>query len=58
MTRSLIASPEGLEKAKQRLKTKGYTQKKLAIELEIARDTVSKFFNPRRGKKIDRNNFE
>ncbi|MEC4812227.1 MAG: hypothetical protein SAK29_02955, partial [Scytonema sp. PMC 1069.18] len=55
MSRSLVASPEGIKRAKLALKRHSLTQKALAYEFAIASwTTVSKFFN---GKPIDRNLF-
>jgi DNA-binding Xre family transcriptional regulator len=55
MARSLVASPEGIEKARQALRRRSLTQKALAYEIAIASwATVSKFFNC---KPIDRSIF-
>lgn len=52
--RSLQASTEGIEKAKKALIYKALSQRALAEELGITRQTVSKFF---RGQGIDRQYF-
>lgn len=55
MARSLIASTEGIKRAKLALKRRNLTQKALAYELAIASwATINKFFN---GKPIDRSLF-
>ncbi|MGI2906267.1 NACHT domain-containing protein [Tolypothrix sp. VBCCA 56010] len=55
MKRSLVASLEGIKRARVALKRQKLTQKALAYEFAIASwATVSKFFN---GKPIDRNLF-
>ncbi|HLP87069.1 MAG TPA: NACHT domain-containing NTPase [Nostocaceae cyanobacterium] len=54
MSRSLQASPEGIEQAKKRLAYHCLTQKALAEELGISRQPVTKFFG---GKPVDRSIF-
>ncbi|MEH1887871.1 NACHT domain-containing protein [Nostoc sp.] len=55
MKRSLVASSEGIKRAKVALKRQSLTQKALAEEFAIASwTTVSKFFN---GKPVDRHLF-
>jgi predicted NACHT family NTPase len=53
--RSLQASPEGIEKARRALRQKSLTQKALAEDLGMSRQTADKFF---KGRGIDRQYFE
>ncbi len=52
--RSLQASPQGIQLAKQALTTRGLTQEKLAGVVEVSRQPVGKFF---RGLPVDRTIF-
>ncbi|MBF2063643.1 MAG: DUF4384 domain-containing protein [Calothrix sp. C42_A2020_038] len=55
MERTLVASPEGVKRAKTALKSKQMTQTDFAIEVELGYTTVSNFFNR---KPIYRTNFQ
>ena len=52
--RSVYASPEGIARANQALARNQFSIKSLAVELDLSRSTLSKFFN---GKSVDRLNF-
>ncbi|MBD1943558.1 NACHT domain-containing NTPase [Coleofasciculus sp. FACHB-712] len=53
--RSLQASPEGIERARRVLRQNNLTQKALAKDLDMSRQTADKFF---KGRPIDRQYFE
>ncbi|MBD1831591.1 NACHT domain-containing NTPase [Cyanobacteria bacterium FACHB-472] len=53
--RSLQASPEGIKRARRVLSQKSLTQKALAEDLGMSRQTADKFF---KGERIDRHYFE
>ncbi|MCC5639067.1 DUF4384 domain-containing protein [Nostoc sp. CHAB 5844] len=55
MSRTLVASPEGVKLARKALKARNLTQTDFAIELELGYTTVSNFLN---GKPIYRTNFQ
>ncbi|AFY43445.1 DUF4384 domain-containing protein [Nostoc sp. PCC 7107] len=55
MSRTLVASPEGVQLARKALKAKNLTQTDFAIEVRLGYSTVSNFFNT---KPIYRTNFQ
>jgi transcriptional regulator with XRE-family HTH domain len=55
MSRSLVASPEGIKLARKAFKATGLTQTDFAIEVKLGYTTVSNFLN---GKPIYRTNFQ